>query len=457
LTGGGVGMASSGGVTGVMIVNTILGNGGMREITPDQVHFSITNAPGFAGVNGNISGDPLFVNVGGGDFHLQPGSPAIDAGTSDGAPTKDLECRTRFDDPATPNTGGGTSPFFDIGAFEFGGGVPDCLSQVTVERAGSGTGVVSSSPGGIDCGATCEASFQDGTEVTLTATPGTGTVFSGWSGPCTGNGVCRFSAFTDEVVTASFVVGRTLTVMLAGTGSGVVTSSPGGINCGSDCSEDYIAGTVATLTATPAIGSIFAGWTGDCNGAGSCMLTMNSAKNVTAVFTTPLALGSSVLSAGEVGMAYNTSLGISGGLPPYTVALIKGSFPPGLNLGSPTIAGTPTVAGTKRFTITVTDQLGSSASKQFTLKIYPRLNVATLALAAGKVGRVYNKILKAKGGPAPYSWSIPSGSLPPGLNLNPSPGQITGTPTSAGTFDVSFQVTDPLGGQAQKSFTLKIK
>jgi hypothetical protein len=66
---------------------------------------------------GNIDADPLF--VGGGDYHLQAGSPCIDAGTSDGAPVEDFEGDIRFDDPLTANTGGGTYPYYDIGADEY--------------------------------------------------------------------------------------------------------------------------------------------------------------------------------------------------------------------------------------------------------------------------------------------------------------------------------------------------
>lgn len=111
-------------MTGLTVLNTILwGNSSadFQGVTPDQVHFSITSQAGFAGVNGNVTADPKFVDPAAGDYHLQSGSPAIDAGTSDGAPSKDLECRSRFDDLATPNTGAGAFPFYDIGAFEFGG------------------------------------------------------------------------------------------------------------------------------------------------------------------------------------------------------------------------------------------------------------------------------------------------------------------------------------------------
>ncbi|CAN5867248.1 hypothetical protein BH18ACT6_BH18ACT6_10000 [soil metagenome] len=51
-----------------------------------------------------------------------------------------------------------------------------------------------------------------------------------------------------------------------GTDTGTVTSSPTGINCGTDCTEAYSNGTVVTLTATPAAGSTFAGWSGACTG-----------------------------------------------------------------------------------------------------------------------------------------------------------------------------------------------
>jgi S-formylglutathione hydrolase FrmB len=75
-----------------------------------------------------------------------------------------------------------------------------------------------------------------------------------------------------------------LTVTLGGSGSGTVTSSPAGIDCGPSCSAAYPNGTVVTLTATPALTSTFAGWDGACSGAGICVLTMTEAKNVTATW-----------------------------------------------------------------------------------------------------------------------------------------------------------------------------
>jgi hypothetical protein len=69
---------------------------------------------------GNINADPLF--VGDGDYHLLPGSPCIDSGTSDTAPTTDIESNLRYDDPNISNTGGGQYPYYDIGAYEFQGG-----------------------------------------------------------------------------------------------------------------------------------------------------------------------------------------------------------------------------------------------------------------------------------------------------------------------------------------------
>ena len=69
------------------------------------------------------------------------------------------------------------------------------------------------------------------------------------------------------------------------TGPGQVTSTPGGINCGSNCSASYAPGTVVMLTATPNKNRVFQGWGGACTGTGTCSVTMNATQNVTATFS----------------------------------------------------------------------------------------------------------------------------------------------------------------------------
>jgi hypothetical protein len=97
----------------------------------------------------------------------------------------------------------------------------------------------------------------------------------------------------------------TLGVAKAGSGIGTVTSSPPGIDCGLACSATYGSGTVVTLTATAALGSSFAGWSGACSGIGSCQVTVSSATNVTATFTLdvlelPLSVSKSGAGSGAV-------------------------------------------------------------------------------------------------------------------------------------------------------------
>jgi RHS repeat-associated protein len=159
------------------------------------------------------------------------------------------------------------------------------LTTKTLTVTKAGTGTVTSNPAGINCGSTCSASFTTGSSVTLTASPGAGYAFSAWSGGCTGSATtCTVTLSAAQSVKATFVVAYTLTVAKAGTGTGTVTSSPVGINCGTACSAGYASGTKITLTAAAATGSAFTGWSGACTGTGTCAVTLSAAKSVTATF-----------------------------------------------------------------------------------------------------------------------------------------------------------------------------
>lgn len=91
--------------------------------------------------------------------------------------------------------------------------------------------------------------------------------------------------------------------------------------------------------------------------------------------------------------------------------------------------------------------LGTTTTLDLTLA--SALTITTKALKAGRVGVPYRATLKATGGKTPYTWSVVSGSLPKGLRLNSTTGAITGTPSEAGTFDLTFQVRDSLGAMDQ--------
>ncbi len=97
------------------------------------------------------------------------------------------------------------------------------------------------------------------------------------------NGLCTDFAVDTVAISSGPVF--PLTVNLAGTGSGTVTSNPSSINCPTVCSANFASGTSVTLTATPANGSSFAGWSGACSGTGTCTVSMTSSQSVTATFT----------------------------------------------------------------------------------------------------------------------------------------------------------------------------
>jgi DNA-binding beta-propeller fold protein YncE len=222
---------------------------------------------------------------------------------------------------------------------------------LTVSKAGSGGGAVVSQPAGIECGSSCSTGFNAGSVVTLTADPQLHSAFTGWSvagqpGACPGLGSCRLTMGSDTEVVASFesIPQQSLTVSTAGLGKGAVKSSPIGISCGAVCGAGFDRGSVVTLTAIPAAGSNFGGWSGaGCSGTGPCAVTLNADAAVSASFepaealpAPPLAFGGRILSIAVSGPGSGTIVsdpaGIDCGAP------CAGAYPQGARV---TLAASP--------------------------------------------------------------------------------------------------------------------
>ena len=176
------------------------------------------------------------------------------------------------------------------------------------------------------------------------------------------------------------------------------------------------------------------------------------------------------LDPGFVGQAYVSYFFVIGGAAPYTWSLVSGHFPAGLSLATfsdprdanDELAGTPTATGTYNFTMRVTDYDGRQATQQFTVTVYPPLQVADTTLPAGAVGVSYNRDFTAQGGLPPYTWFVVNNinELPPGLTLGSSGADtdnvLTGRPTQAGTFSFPMQVQDSWDNTVNATITVTI-
>jgi hypothetical protein len=156
----------------------------------------------------------------------------------------------------------------------------------------------------------------------------------------------------------------------------------------------------------------------------------------------------------EVGVPFLAKLTPSGGSGTYTFTL-EGPLPSGLVLGPDgTISGTPRSAGVSRTTVKLTDSEGRALDHAANFAIARRLAVKTASLKSGVVGQRYRGRLASTGGVPAKRWKVSKGPLPKGLRLDPTTGIVSGTPTRAGNYSVTFQVTDSLKVVAKR--TLRI-
>jgi uncharacterized protein YhjY with autotransporter beta-barrel domain len=159
--------------------------------------------------------------------------------------------------------------------------------------------------------------------------------------------------------------------------------------------------------------------------------------------------------------AFTQAFSTTGGVGPYTYA-VSGTLPAGVSLSGATLSGTPTAPGSYSFTITATDTGASgvgapfTTSRAYTLEVAaPTLTLTPATLPASTAGTVYTQALSASGGVAPYSFALSAGTLPAGLTLTSS-GTLAGTPTEAGTFNVSVTATDTYGQAVTRAYALEV-
>ncbi|HSP67795.1 MAG TPA: putative Ig domain-containing protein [Bryobacteraceae bacterium] len=173
-----------------------------------------------------------------------------------------------------------------------------------------------------------------------------------------------------------------------------------------------------------------------------------------------LTITTTSLPDGGLNQPYSQSLAATGGTAPFAWTLGSGTLPTGLTLDAATgvISGTPTTLGNFAFDVVVTDVNKATARKSLTINIGNAATpvVITSGNFTGAVLSAFSQTVTASGGTPPYTFSIPSGSLPPGLQLNASTGVISGTPTAGGTSTFTVTATDARNQTGSKTISITI-
>ncbi|MFG2044893.1 nidogen-like domain-containing protein [Dactylosporangium sp. NPDC048998] len=180
-------------------------------------------------------------------------------------------------------------------------------------------------------------------------------------------------------------------------------------------------------------------------------------------FVCDLKIDTEGLPAGQVGTAYSAKLAASGGSNKPGSGSEKIHYvwhatglPPGLVLADDgTLSGTPSANGDFKPEFSVADDAGDTFSKVIPITITGGLRITTTSLPDATAEVPYSTTLAAANGSGNLTWTLDSGSLPPGLTLNPN-GTISGTAGSAGGAHVTVRVTDAAGNHATATLTVTV-
>ncbi len=177
--------------------------------------------------------------------------------------------------------------------------------------------------------------------------------------------------------------------------------------------------------------------------------------------TPALSITTSGLPVATVGSAYSTTLSASGGSGTKTWTIAAGSLPAGLSLASTgVLSGTPNAPGTASFTANVSAG-GANSQRQFSLEVAAALQISAPATQVAEVAVPLAVELNATGGSAPYRWELTQGALPTHVGFIGDKGDgskalIKGVPADAGSFSLTFRVTDVLGRSTLHTITLGV-
>jgi hypothetical protein len=164
------------------------------------------------------------------------------------------------------------------------------------------------------------------------------------------------------------------------------------------------------------------------------------------------------LPSGLRGLPYSQTITTTGGVPPYTTSVSRGSLPPGITLSAAGIlSGTPITAGYFGFTVLSQDGGGCANEQAYVLRVdcVAPLLVGPPTLPDGGLHGFYSQTITATGGAWPYTFDVTAGSLPTGLSLSPA-GTLSGVPIGTGAFSFTVRATDAAQCEGSRAYTMAI-